>query len=72
MANPEPAMVFVREVRQRFSEFATPLESRARNCLRRRAGLPHTQAQSKSISIQFGVRNIVQRRALAQRPRQLG
>ena len=64
--------VFVLEVRQRFLELAAPLGIRARDRLRRRTGLPDAQEPDpvKSLlgqAIQFGIGNVVQRRAPAQR-----
>ena len=69
--------VFVLQVRQRFGELATPLGIRARDRLRRRAGLPHAQEPDPveaqlGQAVQLGVRNVIQRRALAQSAGQLG
>ena len=69
-SEPGAGDVVVREIRQRIGEFAAPSGMRARNCLGRRAGLPHAQQPDPveaqlGEAIQFGIRNIVERRAPA-------
>ena len=64
--------VFLAQVRQRLLELLAPSGIAARDRLRRRAGLPDAQEPDPveahlGQAIQLGVRNVVQRRAPAQR-----
>ena len=74
---PRSADVVIPEVRERVGEFASPFGIRARDRLRRRPRLPHAQEPDPvetrlGQAVELGVRNVIQRRALAQRVRQLG
>ena len=74
MAKPGAGDVFFAQIGQRLLKLLAPSGIAARDLLRRRAGLPNAQEPDPvethfRQTVQFGVGNIVQRRALAQSTR---